>query len=150
MERGYSKYLGFLLGVAFRSVKKRADQELAPFQLTAPQWGALARLYEEDGLPVGEIAHRIKTELPTITRIVDLLEAKGFVEKRASRDDRRSVQVFLTPEGREMEAPLREKIGAVLEIALRGFDAPEVERLKGDLIRISNNLAGHDADEPDA
>lgn len=147
MDRDYSRYLGFLLGVAFRSLKKKADQGLAPFQLTAPQWGVLARLYEEDGLPVGEIAGRIHTEVPTITRIVDLLEGKGFVVKKTCLDDRRSVQVFLTEKGRAIEAPLRGKIREVLEIALRGFEAQEVERLKGDLVRIAKNLTEYKTDE---
>jgi DNA-binding MarR family transcriptional regulator len=147
MDRDYSKYLGFLLGVAFRGLKKKADQALAPFHLTAPQWGVLARLYEEDGLPVGEIANRIQTEVPTITRIVDLLEGKGYVVKKPSMEDRRSVQVFLTEKGMGIEAPLREKIKEVLEIALQGFEAQEADRLKRDLVRITRNLVEHEAGE---
>jgi len=146
MDTDYSKYLGFLMGVAFRGLKKKADQALAPFDLTAPQWGVLARLYEEDGLAVGEIAGRIQTEVPTITRIVDLLEGKGFVSKKHSMKDRRSVQVFLTQKGMTIETVLRDEITKVIEIALKGFETHEVDRLKRDLARITKNLM---ADKPE-
>ncbi|MGA7876177.1 MAG: MarR family transcriptional regulator [Desulfoferrobacter sp.] len=146
MHKDYSKYLGFLMGVAFRGLKKKADQALAPFHLTAQQWGVLARLYEEDGLAVGEIANRMQTEVPTVTRIVDLLEGKGFVSKKPSMKDRRSVQVFLTQKGMAIEAALRDKITKVIEIALKGFETHEVDRLKRDLSRITKNLM---ADKPE-
>lgn len=147
MSEDYSNYLGFLLGVAFRSMKMRADRKLIQFNLTAPQWGVLARLYEEDGLAVGEIACRMQTEVPTVTRIVDLLQANGFVERKTHMEDRRSVLVFLTEKGRGMEACLREKIGEVLKIATQGFGKGEVERIKRDLVRIAQNLKEYEKDE---
>lgn len=150
MHKDYSKYLGFLMGVAFRGLKKKADRALAPFDLTAPQWGVLARLYEEDGLAVGEIAGRIQTEVPTITRIVDLLEGKGFVTKRPSMNDRRSVEVFLTEKGTAMETVLRDEIAKVTEMALKGFESHEVDRLKEDLMRITKNLMEDKSEEKTA
>lgn len=89
----------------------------------------------------------MQTEVPTITRILDLLEEKGFVVKKHSRDDKRSVQVFLTGMGLGIEAPLREKIREVLETALKGFEAQEEERLKRDLVRIIGNLIEDEAGE---
>lgn len=50
------------------------DEALKPYGVIVAQWGILGRLYEEDGLLIVEIARRLFTEPPTITRILDLLE----------------------------------------------------------------------------
>ena len=68
-------------------------------ELTLPQYHLLEALRENLELPVGELADRAGVAPPTATRMLDCLARDGFVERRHSETDRRSVLVRLTAEG---------------------------------------------------
>jgi DNA-binding MarR family transcriptional regulator len=59
-----------------------------------------------DGLWAGEVAERLITRSPDVTRLVDRLEKRGLVRRRRDNDDRRAVRVFITKAGLERIAPL--------------------------------------------
>jgi DNA-binding MarR family transcriptional regulator len=54
-----------------------------------------------DGVRMNELANRILYSKSGLTRIVDRLEADGLVRRVRPEDDRRSILVVLTDEGRE-------------------------------------------------
>jgi DNA-binding MarR family transcriptional regulator len=66
----------------------------------------------EHGLPSLEIAERLLTRVPDITRLVDGLEGEGLVARKRCTEDRRVVYVGLTSKGLklvdELDAPLAE------------------------------------------
>lgn len=78
------------------------EQHGKPYIITPSQWPVLALLYSSDGLTAGAISQRCALEAPTITGIVTRLEQNGLVERRHDREDRRTVKVYLTDEGRTM------------------------------------------------
>jgi DNA-binding MarR family transcriptional regulator len=61
-----------------------------------------ARQGGDDALPCLEIAQRMITPVPDITRLIDRLEAGGLVQRRRTRDDRRVVLVAITRAGLEL------------------------------------------------
>jgi DNA-binding MarR family transcriptional regulator len=68
--------------------------------LTQPQYNILRILEGEGGpLPCLEIADRMITVVPAITRLVDRLRNEGLVEKERSADDGRVWLVRITPAG---------------------------------------------------
>ena len=77
----YSEFLGYLLSVSFRTLKKKIEEALYPYNLTAPQWGVLSRLYENDGLTLGEISKKLSSDPSTIKLIVDKLEKKKLIKR---------------------------------------------------------------------
>jgi DNA-binding MarR family transcriptional regulator len=62
-------------------------------------------------LPSGEIAERMVTRDPDITRLVDRLARRGLVRRVRSRRDRRVVEVGITPKGQEILATLDDYVG---------------------------------------
>ena len=70
-------------------------------ELTLPQYHLLEALRETLELSVGELADRAGVAPPTATRMLDCLARDGFVERRHSETDRRSVLVRLTAEGEQ-------------------------------------------------
>jgi DNA-binding MarR family transcriptional regulator len=70
-------------------------------ELTLPQYHLLEALRENAELPVGELADRAGVAAPTATRMLDCLARDGFVERRHSETDRRSVLVRLTAGGEQ-------------------------------------------------
>lgn len=74
--------------------------EVPPDQvLSLPQYRLLGHLDEAAGTVSSALAGRLQVSRPSITAIVDGLEARGFVERRACADDRRRVELHLTPAG---------------------------------------------------
>ena len=52
-----------------------------------------------DGLPCGEIANRMITRDPDITRLLDRLEKRGLISRSRETQDRRMVLTRIVPEG---------------------------------------------------
>src|ERR1700677_276639 len=59
-----------------------------------------------DGLPCGEIAARMITRDPDITRLLDRLEKRGLISRCRETGDRRMVVARITPEGLKLLAGL--------------------------------------------
>jgi DNA-binding MarR family transcriptional regulator len=63
-----------------------------------------------DGLSCGEIANRMITRDPDITRLLDRLEKRGLISRWRETKDRRIVMARITPEGLELLARLDEPV----------------------------------------
>ena len=98
------------------ALQAQAEAKLKEFGLTGTQYNALRILRGAgpEGLPCREIGERMITHDPDITRLLNRLADRGFVERTRARDDRRVIYGKITVAGlkllREMDAPL-EKYG---------------------------------------
>jgi DNA-binding MarR family transcriptional regulator len=89
-------------------------QVLKTEDLSATQYNVLRILRgAPEGLPCGEIASRMLTRDPDITRLLDRLEKRGLIERWRESKDRRMVMARVSPEGLELLARLDEPIQAV-------------------------------------
>lgn len=91
---------------------QRVHEALKPAGLSPTQYNVLRILRGagEAGLPCGEIAARMITRDPDITRLLDRLEARGLVRRKRQKKDRRVIQVVITSAGFELLAGLDEPI----------------------------------------
>src|SRR5215831_8652481 len=62
------------------------------------------------GLPCGEIASRMITRDPDVTRLLDRMEKRGLISRSRDNKDRRTVIGRITPEGLKLLARLDEPI----------------------------------------
>jgi len=68
--------------------------------LSANQYNVLRILRgSPDGLPCGEIASRMITRDPDITRLLDRLEKRNLISRCRETKDRRMVMARITPDG---------------------------------------------------
>jgi len=74
-------------------------QELQEYNLTPVQYGALRTLLDQPGIDQRTLARLIALDTSTTAGVVDRLEARGWMERRQSPEDRRARQLFLTPAG---------------------------------------------------
>jgi DNA-binding MarR family transcriptional regulator len=72
---------------------------LAPMQLHA-----LRTLEPGEEVPMSSLAGKLFCDASNVTGIVDRLEARGLIERRAAPHDRRVKLIALTPEGEELRA----------------------------------------------
>ncbi len=102
---------------------------LRPHELTQPQYNVLRILRGagEQGLPSGEIGDRMVSREPDMTRLLDRMEARGFVSRQRGPADRRVVTARITDEGRRvvdaLDVPVQEmharQLGHMSEEELR-------------------------------
>ena len=79
--------------------------------LSANQYNVLRILRgAHDALPCGEIASRMITRDPDITRLLDRLEKRGLISRCRETKDRRVVMAKITPEGLKLLSRLDEPI----------------------------------------
>jgi len=88
--------------------------------LTGPQLWAIKLLVNEASLRVSEVARRMFLHPATVVGILDRLETKELVTRIRSKEDRRVVDVKLTPLGKEVVANSPEVAQVML---LKGLDA---------------------------
>ena len=93
--------------------------------LSAARLSALSVIVFRGPLSLGELARAERVQPPSMTRVVQALEASGLVRRKSSDDDRRVVQVRATANGdRLLQAARRRRIGR-LAAALAGLDGGE-------------------------
>ncbi len=81
--------------------------------LSATQYNVLRILRgAPEGLPCGEIASRMITRDPDVTRLLDRLEKRGLISRRRETKDRRTVVARITPDGLKLLARLDEPVEA--------------------------------------
>ena len=131
--------VGYLIKIANQVVMRNLDAELQPYDLTGPQWVPLLVLSKGRADTVAGCARAIEVDTGAMTRMLDRLEAKGFVSRNRSREDRRVVNVELTKAGHEIVKLIPPSICRVLNRHLRGFNEKEFETFKDLLRRFLNN-----------
>ncbi len=84
---------------------------LKTWDLSSNQYNVLRILRgSAAGLPCGEIARRMITRDPDITRMLDRLEKRGLIARWRERTDRRMVMARITREGLKLLARLDEPV----------------------------------------
>lgn len=125
------------IGVTARAIG-RSDHAAA---LTLVQWRLLVIAASRRGPRVGELAAHLGVSVPSASRLVRRLEARGLVDAVRAEDDRRATMVSLTPHGRalvdDVIAQRRALIEQVLQDRPRGRDAVAVAAVEDLAARMS-------------
>ena len=97
MEReDLDRNFGFLLHDVARLMRTLFDRRGRDLGLTRSQWWVLTMLYAKEGVTQSELADLMELEKPTLGRLLDRLEEKEWVERRADEFDRRVNRLYLT------------------------------------------------------
>jgi DNA-binding MarR family transcriptional regulator len=106
----------------FLNIQKTADllmdevsQLLRPSDLSPTAYNVLRilRAAGPEGLPCGRIAERMLTREPDMTRLLDRLEKRHFIERWRDTVDRRVVRGRIAPEGARLLHGLDEQVLAL-------------------------------------
>jgi DNA-binding MarR family transcriptional regulator len=140
-EELFSSY-SFLLDRTARRVKQYAQQQFKEqgFNITVDQWIVLKNLHEKDQMKQNELAELLFKDNPTLTRIIDLLCAKGLTVRNVHPSDRRSFVVSLTKAGVKKIELLSPKIKNIRLKAWQGLSEKDFVQFKKVLNTIYDNL----------
>lgn len=99
-------YLPFLLAHAGAAASGGFHAYVRRRGLRVPEWRVLACLFDTDGTMITRLAAQALIEQSAMTRVVERMEDRGLVQRRADPRDRRRARVYLTPEGRDLAGDL--------------------------------------------
>lgn len=132
----------FITGKATTAVARRLQKNFkqAGLEITIEQWSVLYHLWKQDGLSQQQLCDATFRDKPSITRLVDNLEKLKMVKRVASKDDRRSNLIYLTPEASALEMKTMELANQTLNEALAGVTNGQIEIAKEVLQMVYDNL----------
>jgi len=132
------KQPAFLLAQLGAHAASQFAERLGVLELTPADAGILRLLRAEAGLSQQELAGRLRIHSSRLVAILDNLERRGFVDRRANPDDRRLYSLHLIQGGEET----LEKIGRVArehqEALLSSLSGEERNTLATLLLRIAD------------
>lgn len=110
---------------------RREGEVLRAHGLSGPQYNVLRILRgaRPDGLRCSEVGDRMVTRDPDVTRLLDRLEAAGFVSRSRSVEDRRAIVVRIAPRGLALVDRLDQPLRNLLREALAHVPPADLRRL---------------------
>ncbi len=87
-----------------RLIIRAYQEDLDRLGITYPQYLVMMALWENDGVTVNDIAHKLILNTNTITPLLKRMEVMHLITRTTSRADQRKVLIHLTEKGKEMEA----------------------------------------------
>lgn len=100
------------------ALNKRSRRLLREAGVTAPQRFLIKVVGMRPGCTPGELARFLHVTPATVTRVVQRMEAAGFLRREPDQEDSRRVRLHLTPKGRRVDercsGPTETPVGRVL------------------------------------
>jgi DNA-binding MarR family transcriptional regulator len=141
--------IGYQIRVAHRLLQRYRQVLVEPYGVTAGMWFFLRVLWDEDGLTQRELSDRVGTMEPTTLVALRAMKKARLIQRIRNTDDKRKVNIFLTPKGRALEETLVPLAKHVVDHAVADFSQAEIRQLLSMLKRIQTNLAEIDKARPE-
>lgn len=113
-------------GTLMRICKRQVFRE-KKFAITPEQFEVLAILAEEDGLYQRQIAAIMLKDRPNITRIINILESGGYVNRVEDTNRRKVFKVFLTEKGHAIYKQIQPAIYEMRNEINVGIEKEDIE-----------------------
>ena len=114
---------------------KRGDIDLSPEQFLL-----IDLLWNQGPMSQQKIADEMRKDKNSVTKLLDGLEKKQFVERRQDRTDRRSNIIHLTPKAEEIKFKAKEKGISILDGILEGISEEEQRTFVATLCKLDRNM----------
>lgn len=134
------EYIGVVISDVARLIRTAFDRRVHRLGITRAQWLVLTRLHRHPGASQSELADMMEVEKASAGRMIDRLEAKGWVERRGQNGDRRVKRVYLTPEAERVHRRIWRVAEATVNDALADLSAQEGAQLMRLLTRVKQTL----------
>lgn len=133
--------VGYHLRMAQVAVFKDFDRELVGLDMTPAIFGVLEILRHNDGLTQTLLATSIGLDRSSLVPLLDKLQKRNLVTRKASLNDRRKNHLFLTPEGRQLLAESEQRVQLHEQRILVALSKTEIKQLIKLLMKIGPDQA---------
>ena len=108
-----------------RAVDLHSRKLSTQHKITTPQLVCLLAIVEREPARTSDIAKTISLSSATVIGILDRLETKGFIRRERSTIDRRVVNIWSTPEGKDLTRNAPSPLQDMLADAIEGLSSDE-------------------------
>jgi DNA-binding MarR family transcriptional regulator len=133
--------VGFLISDLARLLRRSFDRRVQALGLTQAQWRAILNLSRAEGMTQSALAEALEVQPITLARLVDRMEAAGWVERRNHPLDRRAVQLYLTAKSEPLLTEMQRRARGLLDEATAGLSASDARAFVATLQHIKRNLS---------
>ena len=98
-------------------------------------------LWNNDEIPINELAKQTALGKSTLTTMLDRLESEGHLIRVRSQDDRRIILIKLTEKNKALHEKYRRVSQQMTAQFYRDFTAKEIDAFEAFLVRILQNLS---------
>ncbi len=146
MSKTISKKMGALnawleLYKASTLINKKTITELSSVKITLPQFFVLDALVKNGEMNVGQLCETMYVSGGNLTLVLDNLQKMNYVERTINKQDRRSLNVKLTKEGKkayDKASPVQEKaISTIFSV----LTVDELKKLTSTLAKLSDAVS---------
>jgi DNA-binding MarR family transcriptional regulator len=138
---------GFLMA-KIRQVSGRLSERMFKeygIEINSAQGRIMFALWQQDGIPINDLAQKTQLKKSTLTSMLDRLENMGYVRRQHSKDDRRKILIMRTTKDKALENRYTELSQKITNLFYQGFKESQIERFEQDLAKILDNLTGFEA-----
>lgn len=100
-EEELSLKLFVVLSRAYQAIQKQVAKDIKNYGLNQTEFAVLELLYHKGEQPIQMIGQKVLLASSSITYVVDKLEKKNFLERRACPTDRRVTFAVITEDGKK-------------------------------------------------
>jgi DNA-binding MarR family transcriptional regulator len=136
-----TQWPGYVMKYVFEAWYTTYEQEIANVGLSVNGFLVLVVLDDEGPDTQTRLAERLSIDRSAMVAVVDELEEKGYVERRRSKGDRRTVPVHVTKLGSEAAARARAATDASNHRIFAGFSPKDEEVFYDLLVRMADSAA---------
>lgn len=132
--------LGYRVKRLHKAAHALIEERFRDLDLSFSQWVSLAVIRSGSVDTSAGLASHLGHDSGATTRLVDGLEARGFIQRDRDTNDRRVVRLSLTPEGRAACDALTPRVMDFWNEVLEEFPAAEIDRFLATLRRLDDRL----------
>jgi DNA-binding MarR family transcriptional regulator len=136
---GLESHLGYWLRRVSNTVSGKFARSLHARQTSVAEWVLLRHLYDREQATPGELAEASTMTRGAISKIIDKLQAKGWIRSKVNPEDNRGQLLSLTPVGRRNLPELAEIADQNDEQFFSCLDADERAALKTLLSKLAEH-----------
>ena len=141
-KKGLNDIIFYTLEKSIKSYRQYAQKQLIMnnFDITIDQWLILKSIKENSGLTQQQIGINVFKDYASVTRIIELLVKKNYLQRVAHTDKRRFI-LRMTSEAEDLMRSIQKVINANRRKALDGIDEDKFMSLNETLNKIIDNCS---------
>lgn len=131
----------YTLEKSIKVYRKYAQNQILKngYDITIDQWLVLKTMQENKNLSQNQIAELVFKDFASITRIIELLVKKKYIQRTIDNNDRRKFVLDITEEGNKIIGKIYPIVAENRKKALTDLNLEEINNLKTQLDKIINN-----------
>lgn len=122
---------------AWHAIARMYNQQAMKYGGTMSIGFALLNIHTEEGTPATKIAPLMGLEARSLTRLLKSMEEKGLIYRETDKNDKRSVRIRLTKEGKKNKEKARNTVLRFNEVVRAEMNDDELNVFFGVLKRIN-------------